>query len=224
MCSEYEQLQRGLLKASTDGADTSDVILHINAHLEYLSVERRTYRLKTELTKTEPHDYLSLSIDGADLKRYQFPHFCTSTNDQSEHGLSVHLIVVLEHAAVNPLHLFNMIDNHETGSYHIVEALHRIVINIASAKRLLNRLFLQLYNCTREKNNNYFMPYVEYLVCQGVFRTIEVGIFPLITPTRTSIRRSVAHRAAYIVMTFLCYMTCTESWINAATTERQRPK
>lgn len=50
-------------------------------HVELVTGVRRSYR-KKNLAKSDPADYLSLAIDGADQKNYSLPNFCTHTKDE----------------------------------------------------------------------------------------------------------------------------------------------
>lgn len=62
-CSKCELLQAALLKVATDVAHTPELISQRGAHFEYVVVECSTYRLKTELGKTDPRDYLTSARD-----------------------------------------------------------------------------------------------------------------------------------------------------------------
>lgn len=178
-CSECERFRTALQKAATDGTDTKLLLAQRDAHVTFVAEERRYYRMKTEMAKGDPGDYLSLAIDGADQKNYTLPHFSTHTKDERGHGLAVHLVGVLIHASISQLRLFTMTDEHATGSNHIVEAIHRVVDEISKCGRLPRTLFLQLDNCTRENKNKFLMAYIEFLVHKKAFDTVEVGFLPV---------------------------------------------
>ena len=72
-----------------------------------------------------------------------------------------------------------MTDEHETGSNHIVECIHRQINTISWENNMPRRIFVQLDNCVRENKNHYLLSYLEALVWWGVFDTVEVGFLPI---------------------------------------------
>lgn len=179
-CSTCEQITAALREATRGGVQTDAILRGKAIHLDFIARERREYRRKCELAILYPTSYLSLVVDGADQTKFSLPHFTTSVKDQRGHGLAVHLIGLLRHAALNRLRLFTMTDEHASGANHIVESIHRLINEIEEAEeRLPPHLFLQLDNCWRENKNRYLMAYLEYLFRLSVFQSIEVGFLPI---------------------------------------------
>lgn len=159
-----------------DGTGTTELVYQRYSHVEFFAIKRRDYLLRTELAKTDPGEYLALEIDGVHQMSYVLAHFGTKTNDGRGHGLSLHLIGVLQHSSFNLLRLFTITDNHGKGSDHIFEAVHRVVDDICSSSGLPSTFVLQLDNCSREDKNQFLMLKLEFSVHRGVFDKIDAGV------------------------------------------------
>lgn len=178
-CTTCEHLRSAMVNAVRAGQPTDELLIQKRVHNEFVTRERREYCRKKEQAILRPKDFLSIIIDGADQTAFSIPHFTTSTKDQRGHGLKVHLIGLLKHGATNQLHLYTMTENHETGSNHIVEVVHRFLNKQGQEGPLPRKLFVQVDNCVRENKNKYFLGYLEWLVRRQVFESIEVGFLPV---------------------------------------------
>jgi len=180
VCDTCEQIRAAMKDAVLKGGDTRELKARKREHLKMVSDERMEYQKKRDRTRLEPSVYCSVIVDGADQSAYGLPHFTTKTKDTSKgRGLKVHLIGALEHNVDNILHLFTMTEEHETGSNHIVETVHRFLNDRRDRGKLPPNLFVQVDNCTRENKNQYLMAYMEHLVAASVFQSVEVGFLPV---------------------------------------------
>ncbi len=179
VCDTCEQLRATLRETVLKGGDTSALKARTREHLKMVSDERMEYQMKRDRTRLEPSSYCSVIVDGADQSSYGLPHFTTKTKSTKGESLKVHLIGALEHNVENILHLFTMTQEHQTGSNHIVETVHRFINDRRKRGPLPPNLFIQVDICTRENKNQYFMAYMEYLVASSVFQSVEVGFLPI---------------------------------------------
>lgn len=145
----------------------------------FVAVERQEYKLKAELGSLRPSEYLSICVDGADQSAFSLPHFVQSVKDDRGHGLKVSLVGILQHGQPNKLNLFTMTENHEKGSNHIVEAIHRCINQRFRDGFLPKHFFVQFDNCVSENKNHFVFSYFDYLMDMNVFDSIEVGFLPV---------------------------------------------
>ncbi len=107
------------------------------------------------------------------------PHFISKTKGQKGESLKVKLVGLLEHAVENKLFLLTMTEEHKTGANHIVEAVHRFLMNRSLSNPPPPKLFMQVDNCIRENKNRFFLSYAECLVRWSVFQEVEVSFLPV---------------------------------------------
>jgi len=177
-CSTCERLRYAMADAVRKGIPTYSLKTEHASYLDFITMERREYLLKAELAMIRPSKYLSFVVDGADQSASALPHFITKVKGSNGDGLKVHLIAVLQHLTVNQLSLYTMTNDHDKGSNHIVECIHRFINNVARDGQLPRYLFVQLDNCIRENKNHYLLAYLDALVRWNVFDCIEVGFLP----------------------------------------------
>ena len=178
-CSTCERLRSEIANAIRKGLPTDALKREQGAHLHFIAKERQEYLRKAELAMLRPTKYLSFVVDGADQSTYDLPHFTTKTKQSQGDGLKVHLIGLLQHMSMNRLNLYTMTSDHETGSNHIVEVIHRFINNAANESTLPRHAFIQLDNCIRENKNHYLLSYLDALVRWNVFDCVEVGFLPI---------------------------------------------
>ena len=178
-CETCEQLRSEIAECISKFKPTTDIILQKKSHNSFVSRERLYYKMKRDKASLHPAEQWSIIMDGADQSAFGIPHFVEKTKGQRGHALKVKLVGILEHARENVLRLLTVTEEHETGSNHIVEALHRFIQDRSSSSSVPPRLYIQLDNCTRENKNRYFFAYVECLISWKVFDEIEVGFLPI---------------------------------------------
>lgn len=81
-CGTCESLRSEILKATSRNLDTADLLAKKASHLRFVETERREYKVKVELSKLKPREYISIVIDGADQSAYSLPHFIGSVKEQ----------------------------------------------------------------------------------------------------------------------------------------------
>lgn len=178
-CAECDMLESAIREAIKNRESTDDLKRRKVLHSSRIKLERVAYSRKRDEAKLRPHQCVSVIIDGADQSAFGLPHFSTTTKDVTGHALKVRLIGLLEHSTPNRLHLYTLTEEHETGSNHIVESLHRFINDRNVRSPLPPLLYVQLDNCTRENKNRYFLGFVDCLVSWGVFESVEVGFLPV---------------------------------------------
>ncbi len=178
-CDICERLKDEMKIAVTNFESTAIVLAQKRAHYKMVTDERQEYKRKRDLAILNPTELLSLIIDGADQTAYGLPHFISHTKSQRGNSLSIKLVGLLEHASENRLRLLTMTEEHQTGANHIVEAIHRFLMDKYISSVLPPKLFIQVDNCTRENKNRFFFSYVECLVRWKVFKEVEVAFLPV---------------------------------------------
>lgn len=163
-CSECEWLKSALRTATNGEVITKEVKEQHRHHVDFIARERRGYHLKSELSKEDTQEFVSLVVAGAGQSKFALPHFTESVKQNLAGGFAVHLVVVVQHALVSQLRLFKLVDSHETGYNHVFEAIYRVINDFVKTGKLLSKLFVQLDNCTMENKNHYLMAYFESLV------------------------------------------------------------
>ena len=178
-CSTCERIRKALLDATARNLPTDDLLKEQADHHDFIYQERLQYKSNVELAKLKPLEYLSIVVDGADQSAYTLPHFIFDIKGVNGVGIKVHLIGLLEHAFRSGLQLYTMTDEHQKGSNHIIEVIHRFIDRKAAKGPLPKKLFVQMDNCTRENKNRFVMSYFDALIRWGVFDEIQVGFLPV---------------------------------------------
>lgn len=140
-CSLCEQLRSALVDTVRAGQSTEELLNQKRDHNSFVRKERREYFSKMERSILSPKEYISVIVDGADQSAFSLPHFTTKTKDQRGQGLKVHLIGLLQHSFTNNLCLYAMTENHETGSNHIIEVVHRFLNKKSTARTTTKNIF-----------------------------------------------------------------------------------
>lgn len=178
-CDTCEHFRMALHTAVVHRKPTDELKYQRKRHLDYIRRERLEYKKNRDRAILEPNSCISLIIDGADQSAFGLPHFTTKVKSERGHSLKVKLVGVLQHAIKNKLRLYTLTEEHKTGANHIIEALHRSLMDIYITKQLPKVMYIQVDNCTRENKNRFFFSYLESLVEWKVFDHILVGFLPI---------------------------------------------
>lgn len=81
-CSSWERLKAALQKHINNGSSIVKLKEPRNLHVAFVCRERRGCRIKSEVVKKDPQDYLQFVLKGADQRKFALPHF---TNPVKEH-------------------------------------------------------------------------------------------------------------------------------------------
>ena len=144
ICDTCEEIRAAMREALLKGRDMDQLVSRRAAHLKIICDERMEYQKKRDRARLNPSEFCSIIVDGADQSAYGLPHFITKTKDQKGHALQLKLIGLLEHAVHNILHMYTMTEDHDTGSNHIVECIHRFLNHRRSMGPLPRKFFVQL--------------------------------------------------------------------------------
>lgn len=148
-------------------------------HLKMDTSQRREYYMKKGTSILYPDQSCSIIMDGEDKSAFGRPHFVVKMKNERDHSLKVLLLGILELRTVNMLHLFTMMEEHETGSNNVIGALHRFLTECVISGALPPKLYMQFDNCTRENKNRLLFAYLERLIAWRLFTEIEVGFVPI---------------------------------------------
>ncbi len=178
-CEICESLRDEMKRRITTFQSTTELLVRKRAHYNMILAERLEYKRKRDIAIMDPKHAWSIIVDGADQTAFGLPHFVTSTKGQKGHSLKVKLVGVLEHAVENRLRLLTMSEEHETGANHIVEAVHRFLMDRSLSSSPPHRFYVQFDNCTRENKNRFLLSYMESLVRWKLFKEVEVAFLPV---------------------------------------------
>ena len=181
-CEVCEEIALSLARCGSNFGAAEELRKLKKSHLSHISMERAHYHSNRQKAQTDPDKFASIIVDGADQSEFGLPHFEFSTKATAGHAMKMNVVGLLEHRGGRTKHLWllTMTEDFETGSNHVVEAIHRWI----EAKReedegrLPPTLFIQVDNCSRENKNKYFMAYAEMLVARGIFLEVQVGFLP----------------------------------------------
>ena len=180
VCSQCELYRSQLGEVSITSTKVEFIKAAQKDHLDKVRRERSSYYSRRDQAISQPNHYCSLIVDGADQKAYGLLHFVFNSKDDRGHKLKVKVVAALEHGRQKKLNFYLMTEEFETGSNHIIEAIHRTLdAKYLEEGKLPANLYLQLDNCTRENKNRYLFSYLEILVKIGVFLTVQVSFLPI---------------------------------------------
>lgn len=179
ICEVCDSIRSQLRDKVVNGESTAEVKERRSTHLSFVAKERMAYQRKKDRARLHGTEYCSVIIDGADQSAFGLPHFTTHPKSQRGHAMKVKLVGLLEHRLINRLTLLTMTQEHQTGSNHVIEALHRFLTRKRKEGPLPPKLFVQLDNCSRENKNKYVLAYMELLVAYQVFDSVECGFLPV---------------------------------------------
>ena len=151
-------------------------------HSRFVRAERQSYYDRRTKACSQPQEYFSVIIDGADQSAYSMPHFVLLDKDTAGNGKRIrnHLFGAIVHGRA--LYGFSYLDNCKHGTNLTIEALHRVIVKewIRGGKQRLPRvLFLQLDNCSKQNKSQYLIAYLGLLVGWGVFDEVILCFLPV---------------------------------------------
>ena len=183
VCDTCDKIRRDLEKCGSHFAAAEDLRRAKVLHLGEVAKERAQYRSNMQKAQENPDQFASVIVDGADQSEFGLPHFNSSAKSSTGHAMKMSVVGVLEHRAGKTKHLwlFTMTEDFETGSNHVIEAIHRwLQCKTEECNgQLPATLFVQVDNCSRENKNKYFMAFMEMLVARGIFQSVYVSFLPV---------------------------------------------
>lgn len=81
-CPTCEQLRAAIKDCVDQGIITADVSRQRNVHIEFFGQVERAYRTKSELTKYQPTQFLSIVVNAADQTKVSLRRFVRETKEQ----------------------------------------------------------------------------------------------------------------------------------------------
>ncbi len=178
-CSDCEFYRSELAKAGLNERTASVLKRSKAAHIAFVQRERLEYARKRDQAIRNPSKFCSFIIDGADQSAYGLPHLLFNTKSMRGEKLKVRLIGVKEHLLVPNVFFYLMTEEFETGANHVIECVHRFLSHKFEKGPILQTLYVQADNCSRENKNRYFMSYFEMLVARGVVKDVYVSFLPV---------------------------------------------
>ena len=171
VCVEYLLKKERRLNAS----QLKQVEAEHAKHVEHVMAQRQAYWRNCSKAKSNPEEYLSIIVDGADQSKYRLPHFVhKSKQDSGSQKLQLHLVGAKVHGRGTQLYLFH--ENWAKDSNMTIEVLQR---TLSTFPVLPTHLLLQMDNCFRENKNRYVIAYLSLLVHRGVFKTVQMNFLPV---------------------------------------------
>jgi len=157
--------------------------LQINAeakvHHQYVNEERASYYWRRLQSITQPRDYLSIIIDGADQAAFALPHFlCKDKTSASALKIPVHLMGALVHGRA--AYAFTYLNNIKHGTNLVLECLNDIFMDLmAEHGELPLVLCLQLDNTAKQNKNQFLIGFAACLVQWRIFQKVIVSFLPV---------------------------------------------
>jgi hypothetical protein len=148
-------------------------------HLKEVKIERAAYYTNRTRGQTNPDEYLSMIIDGANQSQHAVPHAHEKSHvSDKAWKLQLHLMGVIVHgrgtwAYTCPPHIAQ-------GNNTTIQALWDTICDIFKKEGKLPRtLYLQLDNTTKQCKGRYVFGFLGLLVEMGVFDKVIVGFLPV---------------------------------------------
>ena len=174
-CVQYRD-KRGKAKGKStqDDLDTG-----FSEHVCFIKREREGYYLRRYKSITNPEDYLSIIIDGADQSRFHLPyHRVVDHSTQGKFKIKLHIHGLLSHG--RDVMAYFCLPFLKQGANSTIEIIHRYISKLRNDQdKLPPVLFIQLDNTCRQNKNKYVFGYLGLLVHYGVFTTILVSFLPV---------------------------------------------
>lgn len=148
-------------------------------HLREVTVERSAYYRNRLRGITDPEDYLSMIIDGANQAQHAVPHSAEKSHiSDAAWKMQLHLMGVIVHgrgtwAYTCPPHVAQ-------GNNTTIQALWDTICDIYQKEgKLPKTLYLQLDNTTKQCKGRYVFGFLGLLVYMAVFDKVIVGFLPV---------------------------------------------
>jgi hypothetical protein len=151
----------------------------IEQHLGEVMQEKNLYYDNRKRARKSPHEYMSLIIDGADMKAHELPHFAEISKLTSEaKRLKLHLYGALAHGFGA---FFTTCPDHEAQGNNVTIHMIWDVINSVYKKKgyLPKVLLLQLDNTTKQNKGQYLFGFLGLLVAMGIFKKVLLAFLPV---------------------------------------------
>ena len=151
----------------------------IETHLADVRREKALYYDNRMRARREPKKYMSVVIDGADIRDHDLPHFAEASKLRSEfEGLKVHVYGALVHGHET---VISTVGDHEKQGHNVTINMLWEVINrrFNAAGELPEVLFLQLDNTTKQNKGQYLSGFLGMLVDQGIFKKVVLSFLPV---------------------------------------------
>jgi hypothetical protein len=149
------------------------------AHIERVRLERRAYYSNRMRARLEPHNYLSLIIDGADQGKHRVPHWPEKSHMMDEAmRQQLYAYGVLSHGRKAYTYL---LPGHVRQGHDVtIEILWRVLCDTHQEEgRLPPTLLLQLDNTTKQNKGRYLFAFLALLVHHNIFDKIVVSFLPV---------------------------------------------
>jgi hypothetical protein len=171
----------------------------IQDHINEVMREKDLYYDNRRRARKHPRKYLSLIIDGADMKAHEIPHFAEISKLTSEaKRLKLHLYGALAHGHGA---FFTTCPDHEAQGNNVTIHMIWDVINKVHKKKgyLPKVLLLQLDNTTKQNKGKYLFGFLGLLVAMGVFTKVLLGFLP-VGHTHEDIDQAFSRLSVYLRM------------------------
>lgn len=178
-CVQCVTLSEKFRNRSTPEDERMQIGQELKDHNEYVRDLRDKYAIRCDTAKTEPHKYLSISIDAADQSHYGIPYFYRRSHaEDSMVKVPVHLMGAIVHGR-RP-YGFTFLENIKHGTNVTIECLHRIFSHIREQEGALPKILqIQMDNTCKQNKNKFMLGWMYYLVEIGTFDEVRLHFFPV---------------------------------------------
>ena len=170
---------RGRLASSTSALEREQLYKDIEVHVQEVRAEKSLYYDNRERGRTQPKEFMSVIIDGADCSKHELPHFaeaskasCDSTN------IKMHVYGALIHGYRS---IIATMPDHEAQGHNVTVQMLWQCINTHYREKLYlpKVLLLQLDNTTKQNKGQYLFGFLSLLVERGVFKKVLLSFLPV---------------------------------------------
>ena len=180
-CELCDNIQRNLVNANNMHRH-NELVRNLSDHLELIFKLRTQYHLRKDMARQDPHNIMSVCIDGSSQECYRLPHLVQSTKaTSSAHKSGVHLLGAINHG-FSQNYCYTQLENKYQNTNVTIEVLRRVMLHTRTLTpdgSLPRTLYVQLDNCGRDNKNKYFIAWLAHLVDSRIFSVVEINFLPV---------------------------------------------
>ena len=182
-CDTCADFAKEMSKAK-DNATADDIKSRWNVHVAHITRCRQIYYENRDLAYARPDKSLCIIADIMDQSKTTIPHHRRKQKRWANmNGLRQCVMGVKTHGVRMDHYVANMRVGTGGGSNFTIECLSRTLRKVAAMDgrngKVPPRLYLQMDNCSGDNKNYAVVGFLNWLVREGVFSTVEVGYLPV---------------------------------------------
>ncbi len=187
-CILFRDRLMALARRPSRDRERQQTLNGFRAHLRQIKLERAEYARNRMKAMDNPSKVLSVIVDGADQSKFGIPRFLEKSKSEKGYSIKQKLIGVLFHGGLGGTDFLAYLTSPENipgGSNQTIDAFCRCFLVLLEHRafkeklRTPDTLYIQLDNTSKDNKNRYFMAFCDWLVSNGVFKTVEVNFLPV---------------------------------------------